>query len=73
MANGSTINLGFVERPQIAQKSVGSAPLALFLGTGYTHRSYTWAQKFCDEAAMAKGVCGFMGGVPHSGKAEPLS
>jgi hypothetical protein len=63
MANGSIINLGFVERPQVAQKSPGSAPLALFLGTGYTHRSYTWAQKFCDKEAMSKGMCGYMGGV----------
>eukprot|EP01043_Picozoa_sp_COSAG02_P086227 COSAG02_NODE_23717_length_710_cov_0.929624_1_plen_58_part_10 len=58
MVNGSTIDLGFVERPQIAQKRAGSAPLALFLGTGYTHRSYTWAQEFYDEQAMSKVLCG---------------
>jgi hypothetical protein len=48
LSNGSTARLGYVERPQIAQDKAGGPPLALFLGTGYTHRSYTWAQRFCD-------------------------
>ena len=65
--NGSTVDLGFVERPQIAQEEDGSAPLALFLGTGYTHRSYTWAQKFCDADSMAKDACGYMGGIDPRG------
>ena len=29
-----------MERPQIAQEKAGTPPLALFLGTGYSHRSY---------------------------------
>jgi hypothetical protein len=61
--NGSTVNLGYVERPQVAQEAAGTPPLALFLGTGYTHRSFTWAQRFCDDVSLAAGRCGYMGGV----------
>eukprot|EP01051_Picozoa_sp_SAG22_P010511 SAG22_NODE_950_length_6352_cov_23.892212_6_plen_558_part_00 len=71
LTNGSVAELGYVERPQVAQETANSPPLALFLGTGYTHRSYTWAQKFCDEASMAAGQCGFMGGVDPAAPPSP--
>lgn len=63
MEDGSTMRLGFIERPQIAQLEAGTPPLALYIATGYTHRAYSWAQKFCNDGLMAAGQCGYMGGL----------
>lgn len=70
MANGSNFSLGYVERPQVAQMAPGEPPLALFVSAGPKYMggpTFTWAQRFCDEAALSKGNCGFMGGVAWNG------
>jgi len=65
LTNGSIAQLGFAERPQVAQVAPGTPPLALYLGAGYTHRAYTFAQPFCSDDLLKRGDgCGFMGGLP---------
>lgn len=70
LQNGSKFALGYVERPQVVQVAPGEPPLALFISAGPKYMAgatFTHAQKFCDQATLSKGQCGFMGGVAWNG------
>jgi hypothetical protein len=52
MQDGTVAALDYIEQPQITQLEPGTPPLALFVASGYTHRCFTWAQRFFNQALM---------------------
>ena len=59
MADGTTWNNSYIERPQVVQNSDGS-PRTFFTGLGRTsyYDSISWAQPFCTQKLLEQGKCG---------------